>query len=297
MQGWIDFYQAAEIHWKWLATVPQHLRKSHKPPPGHAFNVYTVTNSDEQEYATTVMGLDEEGASTLFAHVQFLWEIHSEWEQRVEKAIEKNRWTRGSPNNEVHPLSDCDGLLWISTQCKLAKIYPNCTPKELRSTTQEGYFSMIECGAALDIRSALLLLKRENKVQILILAKLKRVREASYLKYVAMANHLSTRDKLLQLQEFYPMLPAFRGHFQHYNPISKQSFGDCYNRGQRVQSTRLGQGSGASPVTFVLAHQCFTETGYRPASGSSSTKLHCSAATTHQGEESASIGGREELSL
>ena len=48
-QGWIDFYQAVEIHWKWPATDPQHLCKSRKPPPGHAFNVYMVTNSDEQE--------------------------------------------------------------------------------------------------------------------------------------------------------------------------------------------------------------------------------------------------------
>ncbi len=255
-----------------------------------------MTNSDEQEYATTVMGLDKEGASALFAHVQFLQEIHSEWEQRVEKAIEKDRRTGGSPDNEVRLLSDCDGLLWISTQRKLAKIYPNCTPKELQSTTQEGYFSMIECGAALDIRSTLLLLEQEN-VQIPILAELKRMCKASYLKYVAMANHVSTRDKLLRLQEIYPMLPALRGHFQHYNPISEQSFDDCYNRGQRVQSTGLGQGSGASPATFVLAHQYFTETGYRPGSGSSSTKLHYSAATTHQGEESASVGGREELSL
>jgi hypothetical protein len=106
------------------------------------------------------------------------------------------------------------------------------------------------------------------------------------------------------------MLPVLRGHFQHYDPSSEQNFGDCYSRvayeptsramqdwGPRVQSTGLEQGSGASPATFVRAHQYFTESGYRPASGSSSTKLHYSAATTHQGEESTSVGGSEDHSL
>ncbi len=27
-KGWMDFYQAAEIHWKWPAIDPQHPRKS-----------------------------------------------------------------------------------------------------------------------------------------------------------------------------------------------------------------------------------------------------------------------------
>jgi hypothetical protein len=122
---------------------PQHPRKSREPPPGHAFNVYKVTDAAAQEYATTVMGLDKAGALALFAHVQFLWETHSEWEQRVEKAIQKDRRTGVSPDNKGRPLWDCDELLWISTQRELAKLYPNSTPKDLRSTTQEGYFSMM----------------------------------------------------------------------------------------------------------------------------------------------------------
>jgi hypothetical protein len=168
---------------------------------------------------------------------------------------------------------------------------------------------MIECGAARDIRSALVLLEQENKVQIPILAKLESARTASYLKYVAMANHISTWDKLLQCQENLPTVLA-GVHFQHYVPISKQNFGDCYSRvayeptsaalqdwGPRVQSTGLGQGSAASSATFIQAHQCFTELGHHPASRSSCTKLHYSATNTQQDVESTSKGGSEELSL
>jgi hypothetical protein len=68
-KGWMDFYQAAEIHWKWPAIDPQHPRKSREPPPGHAFNVHTVTNSEVRKYATTVMGLDTAGAIALLALV------------------------------------------------------------------------------------------------------------------------------------------------------------------------------------------------------------------------------------
>jgi hypothetical protein len=65
----------------------------------------------------------------------------------------------------------------------------------------------------------------------------------------------------------------------------------------RVQSTRVGQGSATSPATFVQALQYYTESGHRPASRSSITKLHYSATNTQQDVESASKGGSEELSL
>ncbi len=59
--------------------------------------------------------------------------------------------------------------------------------------------------------------------------------------------------------------------------------------GPRVQSTGV--------ATFVQALQYFTESGHRPASRSSITKLHYSAKNTQQDVESASKGGSEELSL
>jgi hypothetical protein len=59
----------------------------------------------------------------------------------------------------------------------------------------------------------------------------------------------------------------------------------------------VGQGSATSPTTFVRALQYFTESGRRPASGSSITKLHYLATNTQQDVESASEGGSEELSL
>jgi hypothetical protein len=255
------------------------------------------------------MGLDTAGAIALLAHVQFIRKIYSEWEKMAEKAIEKDRRTRGSPNNEGRLGWDSNESLWISTQRKLAKLHLNRTPKDLWQPTQEGYCSMIECGAARDIKSALVLLEQEIKVQIPILAELESARKASYLKYVAMANRVSTRDKLLQCQEILPTVLA-GVHFQHYVPISKQNFGDCYSRvayeptsaalqdwGPRVQSAGLRQGSAASLATFVQAHQYFTESGHRPASGSSYTELHYSATNTQQDVESASEGGSEELSL
>ncbi len=75
--------------------------------------------------------------------------------------------------------------------------------------------------------------------------------------------------------------------------------------GPRVQSTGVGQGSATSPATFiqalqyftVRALQYFTESGHRPASGSSITNLHYSVTNTQQDVESASKGGSEELSL
>ena len=45
-KGWMDFYDAAVIHWKWPAIDPQHPHKPLEPPPGHAFNVYVVTSAE-----------------------------------------------------------------------------------------------------------------------------------------------------------------------------------------------------------------------------------------------------------
>jgi hypothetical protein len=81
--------------------------------------------------------------------------------------------------------------------------------------------------------------------------------------------------------------------------------GEVQGWGLRVQSTGVGQGSATSLATFVRALQYFTvqalqyftESGHRPASRSSITKLHYSATNTQQDVESTSKGGSEELSL
>ncbi len=163
---------------------------------------------------------------------------------------------------------------------------------------------MIECGVAQDTMSTLVLLEQYNEVDIPLLAKLERVGEAPYLKFVTLFNHRRTRDELQQSQEVIPTSPA-SVHFQHYIPIN--DFGDCYNRveyeptsvtlqdwGPRVQSMGIGQGSGASPAAFVRTHQNLTEPGHRLVSGPSSTTLQGSTSSP-QSEESASKSGREVL--
>ncbi len=306
LQGWTSFLQAAEVHWKWPATDPQHPRSAREPPPGHALNIYTMTNSEAQDYAAMFMQLDEAGIVAFLAHVWHIWLDHSKWERAAEGAIISDRQTRKSPDEERRPccLLQSDEGIWILTQRKLAKQHPNSTPQDLWLLTQEGYCSMIECGVARDTTSALVLPEQYNKVDIPLLAELKRVQEVSFLKFVALSNHRTTRDELQQSQEVIIISPA-SVHFQHYIPIN--DFGDCYNRveyeptsvalqdwGPRVQSMGIGQGSGTSPAAFVRAHQNLTELGHRPISGSSSTTLQGSTSSP-QSEESASKSGREVL--
>jgi hypothetical protein len=160
-----------------------------------------MTNSEAQDYAAMFMQLDEAG---IVAFLAYVWDIrldHSEWERAAEWAIVSDRQTRKSPNEERHPccLLQSDEGLWILTQCKLAKLHPNCTPQDLRLPTQEGYCSMIECGVSQDTMSALVLLEQYNEADIPLLAELQRVQEASYLKFVALSNRRTTRDKLQQL--------------------------------------------------------------------------------------------------
>jgi hypothetical protein len=114
-----------------------------------------MTNSEAQDYAATVMQLDEAGIVAFLAHVWHIWLDHAVWEQAAERAIESDRRTRKSPDEERHPccLLQSDEGLWILTQCKLAKLHPNCTSHDLRLPTQQGYCSMIECGVAWDTMS------------------------------------------------------------------------------------------------------------------------------------------------
>jgi hypothetical protein len=88
-QGWTSFLQAAEVHWKWPATDPQHPRSAREPPPGHALSIYTMTNSEAQDYAAMVMQLDKAGMVAFLAHVWHIWLDHSDWERVAERAIQK----------------------------------------------------------------------------------------------------------------------------------------------------------------------------------------------------------------
>jgi hypothetical protein len=161
LQGWTSFLQAAEVHWKRPATDPQHPHSAWELPPGDALNIYTMTNSEAQDYATMVMQLDKAGIVAFLVHVWHIWLDHSEWERVAERAIVSDRQTRKSPDEERHPccLLQSDEGLWILTQRELAKQHPNSTPQELRLPTQEGYCSMIECGVAWDTMSTLVLLE------------------------------------------------------------------------------------------------------------------------------------------
>ncbi len=91
LQGWTAFLEAAEVHWKWPATDPQHPRSAREPPPGHALNIYTMTNSEVQDYAAAVMQLDEAGTVTFLAHVWHIRLDHAVWEQAAERAFESDR--------------------------------------------------------------------------------------------------------------------------------------------------------------------------------------------------------------
>ncbi len=232
----------------------------------------------------------------------------------AESAIVNDRRTGKGPNNEARGwyLLDSNEGLRILMQRELAQLHPSSTPQDLRATTHEGYCSVIEAGVARDTMSALELLEHNNGIELTLLAKLGRVHELSHLEFVKLANRKATRDKLLQLQEVIPTLPSSCHccHFQHYSHNQEHNIGDCYDQmehaptsealqswGLRVQSTGTSQGNGASPAAFVHACQYLTVPGYHPASRSSSTKLHYSAATTRQVVESMSEGGSEELSL
>jgi hypothetical protein len=311
-KGWMDFYDAAVIHWKWPAIDPQHPRKPREPPPGHAFNVYMVTSIEVWEYATTVMALDKAGARALLAHVGFLWRNHFEWDKKATEAIEKDRRNGGSLDNDKRLLSwNTDEDLWISTQRELAKLHPNRTPKELQQLSQEGYCSMRECGVARDIRSAFTLLERETGETFPLLAELESARELSSVTFVRRSNRASTWDKLLRCQVTYPMAEPTGQYSQHHVSISEQTVGECRNSGAyesiggtanggsgpRGQFTGLRQGSGISPGNFIRSQHYLAEQGYRPSSGSSITRLHDSATNTQQDVDKASDGGSEEPSL
>jgi hypothetical protein len=163
--------------------------------------------------------------------------------------------------------------------------------------------------------SALELLEHNNGIALTLLAKLVRVRELSYLKFVTMANLKATGDKLLQLQEVISTLPAHYSHNCEHNirdfynqaahaPTSTalQSWGRPTTKalqrwGLQVQSVGMSQGNGASPAVFACLTQDMdlVEPGYHSASRFFSSTSQDSMAIP-QAVESGSESGREEPS-
>jgi hypothetical protein len=190
-----------------------------------------MTNSEAYDYATKDMLLGEAGTRAFYKYVSEICEEQATWEARAESAIRKDRQTGKSPDDEARRsyLLDSNKGLWILTQRELANLNPSSTPQDIRLITQKGYCSGIEAGIARDIMSALTLLEYNNGIELTLLAELGRARESSYLKFVTMANLKAIRDKLLQLQEVIPTLPA-SCHFRHYSHNRERDSGDCVDQ-------------------------------------------------------------------
>jgi hypothetical protein len=69
LQGWTAFLQATEVDWTWPAIDSQHPRSAREPPPGHPLIIYTMTNSEAQDYAAMVMQLNKAGIVAFLTHV------------------------------------------------------------------------------------------------------------------------------------------------------------------------------------------------------------------------------------
>jgi hypothetical protein len=278
-----------------------------------------MTSSEAHDYATKDMLLGEAGTLAFFRFLRKICAEQYMWEAAAESVIINDRRTGKCPDDEArrYYLLDSNEGLWILTQQELAKLHPSSTPQDPRATTHEGYCSGIEAGVARDTMSALELLELNNRTELTLLAKLGRVRELSYLKFVIMANLKATWDKLLQLQEVILTLPASH-HFQHYLHNCEHNIGDCYDWaahaptsialqswgrptskalqrwGLRVQSAGMSKGNGASPMVFARLAQDMdlAEPGYRSTSGSFSSTSQDSTAIP-QAVESTSKSGRE----
>jgi hypothetical protein len=244
-QGRHKFFQAAEIHWKWPRTDPQHPQSSQEPPPGHRLNIYTMTEKAASDY---VMQLGMAGTAAFLAHVEFVCWRHSKWEAAAERVIMKDRQTGQSPDDEARRTCslDSDESLWILAQLELAKLHPGGSPQYLWSSSHDGYVSGIEAGTARNTMNALMSLERDNEVTLPLLARLVHVRESSYLEYVALANQKPVRDKLLQVWEVIPIrsrtpsVAALVQHFEHYvHPSTSFAFqgrAECPPAGTSQQS-------------------------------------------------------------
>jgi hypothetical protein len=180
-----------------------------------------MTTEEAHCYATAVMLLDVAGTVAFNEHEMFMQDIQSELEAVAERAIVQDRLAETNPNNEAHLgcLLYSDEDLWIRTQRKLAKRHPNSSPQDLWSSSHTGYVSVIKASVARDTMSALVLLEQSNRVILPLFSKLERVRDLSFLNFVVLANHKTTQDKLLELQEVIPAQAReirVDRHFQHF---------------------------------------------------------------------------------